>query len=158
MKKYLFLFMMLIAFVECDFHKEDVTIPNRTPIEKDFCYEIQYMNEKGELVDGVYDCMVYYDTYGHDFQSAYEKLEPEINQISENFRKDYQNSEMWDANKLEIRTTKCPVRNAPNSEMEYTSVDFFMYNTKPYDDYIIIMSFRVIDSEGNLYVIKSGDD
>ncbi|MBR4563877.1 MAG: hypothetical protein IKO26_05435 [Paludibacteraceae bacterium] len=156
MKKIFLLLSTFIALGGCNKHQD--ILQNRTPVEKNFCYEIQYMNEKGDLVEDLYDCMMYHDTYGNDFQSAYKKMEPELEQMLARFRTDYQNNDMWDAEKLEIRKTTRPVRNAPNSKLEYTSIDFYMYNVKPYDDYLVIMNSCVIDSEGNVYMIQSGDD
>jgi len=132
---------------------------NKTIIQKNFCYEILALNEYGKVIgDSQFDCMQFVENCGNDFQSAYKHLEPEIEQWMERLRKDEENSDLWNASLLEVRQTNCTVRNTPNSDLQFTSIDFFMYNKKPYDAYIIKMFYKVIDSEGNVYVRLFGDD
>ena len=153
MNKISYLILATTLLVSCNSNNEGTTYvtPSGTIIQKDFCYEIMAINEKGQPIANHYECMLYEATLGTDFQSAYEQLEPEISQLKEGLRVMYKDDNLWDVNRLEVRLMKCPVRNVPNSSWEYTRVNFFMYNIKPYDDYIMIQPYLIIDSEGNVY-------
>ena len=160
MNKISYLILATTLLVSCNSNNDGTTYvtPNGTIIQKEFCYEIIALNEKGQPIDNHYECIFYEATFGTDFQSAYKQLEPEINQLKEALSSAYHDSGNWDVNRLEVRQVKCSVRNAPNSTLEYTHVDFYMYNIKPYDDYIIVMPYRIIDSEGNVYKLQDLPD
>lgn len=123
------------------------------PLPKDCYAEMQLINQLGELTDD-YLCLVLLANYGCDLQTAYTCMEPEILEAMEDLKSQYMNSELWDADRTEIRLTKHPVRNAPREDMEYTAIEFYMYNINPSNDYRLCKIFRVIDSEGNAYNIN----
>lgn len=164
MKKNTFLlFFLSLVCIGCNKHGEDVKVDpidmtNRTAIEKNFCYEIQTLDEFGVPYENTFSCMFYDTICGHDFESAYKNLKPELNRLIGRLHEDYKNKEGWDAERIEIRETKCSVKNSPNTELTYTAINFFVYNIAPYNNYIIVTYYCVIDSEGNRYFIEFGDD
>ena len=158
MKNIYFLFVVSIVLLGCK-KQEPGTIdyPTSPTATKD-CYQVQTLNGHGGVMNGYYDCVRYVKNYGDDFQSAYDNLESTFNGWKDALYYDYKNSEYWDADRIEIRTTPCAVRNTPNDTLEYTSVDFYMYNISPYKDYIIVTYYLVIDSKGNAYTREFPDD
>ena len=157
MKNFYLLLVVSIVLLGCK-KQEPGTVSGPTyPATRD-CYQVQALNGYGEVINDNYDCMVYKDTYGDDFQSAYDNLESTFNGWIERLKYDYQNDEYWDAERIEIRTTSCAVYNTPNDTLEYKSVDFYMYNISPYKAYIIVTYYLVIDSKGNAYTREFPDD
>lgn len=119
---------------------------------KDCDGEIQRLNALDEPSD-TYDCLQFLDNYGPNFQTAYEKLQPEINDFLEEMKQKY-NRDLWDTDKAEIRLTKRNVRNSPKEDdVEYTSLDVYMFNIS-HNDYCRQRNFRVIDSDGDVYTIS----
>lgn len=167
MKKIIPLIILLAVITGCNKHKDDVDVNpqadtvGRTPIQKDFCYEIHDLTSKGALVNlpQAWMCMVYVGTYGDDFESAYAALEPDIQGRLSGIRKYYSSDSTYDPDRLEIRCIKAPVYNAPNDKLEYTYVIYFMYNYF-FEDYVWVAcsEYGVIDSEGNLYSIDTVRD
>ena len=157
------IYLLLVAglvLYGCKPKPEPSTVNNNPtpPTPTKDCYQVQALTAYGTLVEDSYDCMKYVNNYGTDFQSAYDNLESTFNGWIERLKYDYQNDEYWDAERIEIRTTPCAVRNTPNDTLEYKSVDFYMYNISPYKDYVIVMLYVVIDSKGNAYTREFPDD
>lgn len=157
MKNIYLILILCLTFVGCK-KQEPGTVSGPTyPATRD-CYQVQTLNDYGEVINDNYECMLYVDNYGDDFQSAYDNLESDFNGWKERLQYDYQNSEYWDEERIEIRTTPCAVRNTPDDTLEYKSVDFYMYNISPYKDYFIVTYYLVIDSKGNAYTREFPDD
>ncbi len=157
MKNLYLILILCLTFVGCKKQESGVVAVPAQPATRD-CYKVQALNGYGEVINDKYDCMVYKDTYGDDFQSAYDNLESTFNGWKDALYYDYKNDEYWDADRIEIRTTPCAVYNTPNDTLEYKSVDFYMYNISPYKAYRIVTYYLVIDSKGNAYTREFPDD
>ena len=157
MKNFYLLLVVSIVLLGCKKQEPGTVAGSMYPATRD-CYKVQALNEYGEVINDNYECMLYVDNYGDDFQSAYDNLESTFNGWKDALYEENKNSEYWDADRIEIRTTPCAVYNTPNDTLEYKSVDFFMYNISPYKDYIIVTYYLVIDSKGNAYSREPGDD
>ena len=157
MKNFYLLLVVSIVLLGCKKQEPGTVSGPIYPATRD-CYKVQTLNEFGMVIENAYDCMLYVDNYGDDFQSAYDSLQSSISSWKERLYEENKNSEYWDADRIEIRTTPCAVRNTPNDTLEYTSVDFYMYNISPYKDYIIVTYYLVIDSKGNAYTREFPDD
>lgn len=127
-----------------------------TALRKGFCYEVQMVMQIGKP-SGHYMCMEYDSTYGFDFQSAYNKLEPHINELLEFFYEVNIGPHNPDIKKAEAKLTKCNVLNPVKKDLEFISVDAFAYWTTE-NKYIYLGYCYVIDSEGNAYRRVSEDD
>lgn len=147
--------LLAIILVGCEANKD---ISNRTHIEKNYCYEVQSLNEYGAAIPNEYQCMQYDTTYGNDFLSAYNHLQAEIEQRLAQLQRDYSGYEGWDGSKVELKQTECFVKNAPSSKLSYISLNFCVYNITPYNEYIVVLPYYVLDSEGNLYLRDSLKD
>ena len=157
MKNIYLILILCLTFVGCKKQESGVVAVPTQPATRD-CYQVQALNEYGEVINGNYECMLYVKNYGDDFQSAYDNLESTFNGWKDALYYDYKNSEYWDADRIEIRTTPCAVYNTPNDTLEYKSVDFYMYNISPYKAYRIVTYYLVIDSKGNAYTREFPDD
>lgn len=123
------------------------------PVPLDCYGEMQLLNNLEEPTDE-YACLLFLDNYGTDFQTAYENLQPEIDDMLQEIQQSFQSSTLWDASKIEIRLTKRNVINSPKQDVEYISVDFYMFNISPSNRYVRVRVFRVIDSNGNVYNVS----
>ncbi len=160
MKNIYLLLVVSVLLLGCKPKPEPSTVnnnPTPTTPTKD-CYQVQSINGYGEVMNDHYDCMQFIGNKGDDFQSAYDNLESTFNGWKDALYYDYKNSEYWDAERIEIRTTPCAVRNTPDDKLEYKSVDFYMYNISPYKAYRIVTHYLVIDSKGNAYTREFPDD
>lgn len=133
-----------------------VSDPTKTIIEKDYCYQIQAINEIGEIINA-YDCMIFSDNYGDNLTDAYATLEPQIENKKQLLIDLYKNNPNYNSNDALIRKQTRAVANTPNDKLTFTAIDIYMY-TPMYHNYTIVANFGIIDSEGNLYHLQTADD
>ena len=129
---------------------------NGTVVDPSECYLIQIFNELGEPVDA-YDCMTFDKKVGNTFEEAFATVKPELDELVQRMVNDEKDGANFDASKWELRQVVRDVKNSPNEDLAYTSIELYMFS-KVFKAYTIVYQFFVIDSEGNLYQIAGGDE
>lgn len=156
MKKSIILCLIMSGmFIACDNNKaasEPVIEPDgATNIESDECYLIQECNELGEPVEA-YNCMIFEKNAGRTFDEAYASIKTDLDLLVARMVNDEKGGGNFDANQWELRLVNRQVKNSPNDQLVYTSIELYMYSFV-YKAYTIVYQYWVIDSEGNIYQV-----
>lgn len=159
MKKCIFyLIIASLCFLSCGHKKEN-------PIETSYngvtvgaiilgpCYHVENEPE--------YTLLCFEKSVGHDFESAYNSIKPDIDEEIHNLAKwieKYNHETEYDKSRIIIKQRQINVINAPKDDLIFTSFDIYVYDYN-IDDYKRLYGYwRVLDSEGNLYLFSELPD
>lgn len=149
MKKSVVFLLILGLFVACN---NQVT----NKIDSNKCYMLQGCNVLGEPIES-YACMMFERNAGRTFDEAFASVKPDLDLLAARIVDDEKGSSNYDADKWEIRQIVRKVKNAPDGNLTYTSIELYMFS-KLYDAYTMVYPFCIIDSEGNLYHLDLPED
>ena len=122
----------------------------------DECYMLQECNVLGDSVDS-YICMLFERNAGRTFDEAFASIKSDVDLLVERRVNDEKGGSNYDADKWELRQVVRNVKNAPNKDLVYTSIELYMFS-RIYNAYTLVYPLCIIDSEGNIYHLEFPED
>ena len=152
MKKCFFYLIIASLFIVSCGHKDKEQIETTSDSSTDGtiidrpCYHVEKEPD--------YTLLCFEKSVGHDFESAYNAIKPDIeekiNNLAEWIEK-YNHESEYDKDRIVIKQRQINVTNAPKDDLIFISFDIYVYAYNINDYKLWFDYWRVLDSEGNLY-------